>query len=345
MIGLIDVDLLATQYSQKVVYNLELMKLYDYLTKRGEVVELLNHLENYSEYDELHLFQELPFSHFVLKDQVWEHPNVHTHGLFFTGNVYKPFDNLDIEASPPSPRVYRRFVKSITIPANFVDMAARLTNGFIRIHSPARLQIEQADKRNLIIYDNDINVKNDFDTLMQLRKRCIRRIDYVHPLQIPDCTSLDLVLDNRLFNGRYVENNITQSLYITMPLSARNFASFMQTYYKSFKQFSQSNVKIPLIPEKVDMTNALKTRIAFNETIDKLYFACTNYNVRLSVEYTNHPECIYNDCFLEFKKFADNAHRYKCTFYNKRTSRTQYIDDLIRPNTIYRKILSSKGAI
>lgn len=182
MIGIIDADSLI--YDAFFVPNLEVMKLYAYYKNQHDYVELIEHLDEPEKYEKIFLFRETDKA--TLPPEYWQHDNIITKGLYFTGKKYKPFQNIDIENATPSYKVYTKYFER-KIEKN-AAMARRCTNhidsGFIRLHTPGRFQIQEAKThRKIWIYDLDVLQDDGMDKLKQIKEYC-PRLQYKYPVRV-----------------------------------------------------------------------------------------------------------------------------------------------------------------
>lgn len=346
MIGLVDVDVLHQSSVAKTCLNLEIMKLFSYYHREGQVVRLLSSPQDRYDYDTIYLRQEKAESALSLDENFWDHPNLNVGGLYFTNGKYKPFSNIDIENASPDVKVYNRFIKAMI---NFYKKGGTvnyflqfLDDGFIRIHTSGKLQVREADKKRLWIYDVDPMRENGIETLQELQQRNKKRLIYTHPLEVHSFSQLDTVIKNHLFYGGEMAV-LPQHLQFDVQLSQDDFRRFMYNYKDYINSLPMLNFAIPIIPTTTKVVTGDNELRFLEEAVKKVAIA-REYGCMISALYDESLRCEYDDLLRIFSNYTRCTSQFKHSFASYLgtvTRKTLNIDTFISPNTRCWDILHS----
>ena len=280
MIGLIDLDLLQSTSTTRLVPNLEIMKLAAYYRFEENTfcrLMTLNEPEIQG-YDKVYIFSERPNAtvpeHFRAID------NLILGGTGFTNGKYEPFSNSLIDFTLPRTSIYKDFlnnkyndgVKYKVISHVLDDTYYRNYAGDARLPLPAILP-----RQRVFLYDTEFFYSDWESTLNIISERKPSSIIRIHPVI---CHTLTQYFTLRRYNKFNRENDIIIDLDMR---EKKEITYLLKTYSKQFLAdiVATSNVYLPLGGNK-------KTNHQFFDdliyTLNLLY-SFWSYNIPIKIKY------------------------------------------------------------
>lgn len=157
-IGFCDMDIIKKP--NKLLLNLEAMKIARFYESKGKQIILVDSPEQYKDFEEFYLFQNL-----LSSKPISLPPLVHQIGFAYTGGLYLPMP-LEIEKQEPLPQVYSTYLreKVKTNKTTISQLEKLLNSNFIRFKAgDFLLDINKlTPKYGLYIYDTNIELVPDW---------------------------------------------------------------------------------------------------------------------------------------------------------------------------------------
>ena len=186
MIGLLDYDILTSNSSQRIIPNLEIMKLATYYQQEeNEFCRLLTlQEEELSNYKIIYFFSETA-SEINIPPAFLRANNVYYGGTKFTNNIYVPFDNPLIDFTIARPFIYKNYLKQLYqngVKANIINHI--LDDSYYRLYAKnEQLPIPPIQKnKRIFIYDINI-LDNDWEYIIDnISARGPSTIIPIHPI-------------------------------------------------------------------------------------------------------------------------------------------------------------------
>lgn len=164
-VGFYDYDLRLKP--NKILLNLEAMKIAAYYKNQGEKIFLLDNLEDRDQYDELYVFRNVMVKNVTRgKDiQAIHSPNVSHSGLAYSNGIYIPMEQKFEEQIPHIP-LYAPYIKDKIINQQLTMLQAEklLNSHFIRLRaSDYETDLSKfSRKERIYLYDYEIEKVSDW---------------------------------------------------------------------------------------------------------------------------------------------------------------------------------------
>lgn len=204
MIGLVDYDWFYPKYKDRLIPNLEIMKLATYYHFEEKKFCRLLTLEEteLDQYQTIYFFSETG-NNIIIPPQYLRAKNVIYGGTAFTKGIYKPFENSIIDYTIAKPFIYKEFLKkqyqdgtkAKVITHVLDDSYYRMKSGNDILPIPPVIP-----KKRIYIYDRNIFIPHWKEIFSELVNRRPSVIIPIHPIYCNKITDYFALRNEHKFN-------------------------------------------------------------------------------------------------------------------------------------------------
>lgn len=235
MIGLLDYDWFYPKYRDKLIPNLEIMKLATYYhIEEKKFCRLLSLNEKeLTQYSNIYFFSELG-SNIQIPPQFLQCNNVTYGGSALTREKYIPFSNSIIDFTIPKPSIYKEFLKQkYQDGAKAKIIAHVLDDSYYRMYaSDSILPIPPIiPRKRVFIYDRDFFKPKWQEIIEEISDR---KPSSIIPIHIVYCKKLTDYISFR--NQRLIARNADIILDLNIPLEEVHYL------FKTYKNFFLADI-------------------------------------------------------------------------------------------------------
>ncbi len=227
-VGFYDQDIL--EKPNKVLINLELMKIANYYNSLGQSVSLIQDVSKADNFEKIYSFRNISFDISRKKIKDVDHDNVEHYGLAYHGNKYIPM-SLEFEQQKPYVQIYAPYFKDqlynqkLTVP----QLQKMMDCHYLRLRAgDYQMPLDNLNKKSkLFIYDREIELVEDWE----------EKLKYIRQNLVPSNSQFKTQVPNGFYFTSF--ENVEKLLLISSYVSRDVWLNTQETYDQFRSNFNQ----------------------------------------------------------------------------------------------------------